>query len=41
MTPATANALIHDFVKLGILRETTGGKRNRVFTFHEYLGLFT
>ncbi len=40
VTPATANALIHDFVKLGILRETTGGKRNRVFTFHEYLSLF-
>lgn len=41
VTPATANAFIRDFVKLGILRETTGGKRNRVFTFHEYLNLFT
>lgn len=40
VTPATANAFIQDFVKLGILRETTGGKRNRVFTFHEYLSLF-
>ncbi len=40
VTPATANGFIHDFVKLGILRETTGGKRNRIFTFHEYLGLF-
>lgn len=40
VTPATANAFIQDFMKLGILRETTGGKRNRMFTFHEYLGLF-
>ena len=40
VTPATANVFIHDFVKLGILRETTGGKRNRVFTFYEYLSLF-
>ncbi len=40
VTPATANAFIKDFVKLGILRETTGGKRNRVFTFREYLSLF-
>jgi Fic family protein len=40
VTPATANAFIQDFVELGILRETTGGKRNRVFTFYEYLSLF-
>ena len=40
VTPATANALIRDFVKLGILSETTGGRRNRIFTFHEYLDLF-
>jgi Fic family protein len=41
VTPATSNAFIQDFVKLGILRETTGGKRNRIFTFAEYLELFT
>jgi Fic family protein len=41
VTPATANVFIKDFVTLGILREMTGGKRNRVFTFHEYLSLFT
>jgi Fic family protein len=40
VTPATANAFIRDFVRLGILREATGGKRNRVFTFHEYMNLF-
>jgi Fic family protein len=40
VTPATANVFIRDFVKLGILKETTGGKRNRMFTFQEYLSLF-
>jgi Fic family protein len=40
VTPATANVFIRDFVKLGVLKETTGGKRNRMFTFHEYLTLF-
>jgi Fic family protein len=41
VTPATANAFIQDFVKLGILIETTGGRRNRVFKFQEYLKLFS
>lgn len=41
VTPATANAFIQDFVKLGILNETTGGRRNRVFKFQEYLDLFS
>ncbi len=36
----TANALIQDFVRLGILRETTGAKRNRIFLFYDYLKLF-
>ncbi|MBU1297544.1 MAG: Fic family protein [Bacteroidetes bacterium] len=36
----TANALIQDFVQLGILRETTGAKRNRIFLFYDYLKLF-
>ncbi len=40
VTPATANGFIQDFVKLGILRETTGGKRNRIFPFNEYLDMF-
>ena len=41
VTPKTANILVQDFIRLSILRETTGGKRNRLFTFDEYLSLFT
>ena len=36
----TAAALIDDFVKLRILRELTGGKRNRLFIFDGYVRLF-
>lgn len=41
VSPATANTLIQDFIKLGILKEITGGKRYRIFSFEEYLKLFT
>lgn len=40
-TPKTANALIVDFVKNGILSEITGKQRNRLFVFKDYLSLFT
>jgi Fic family protein len=40
VTPATANAMIRDFVDLGILVEATGGLRNRRFVFKEYVHLF-
>ena len=36
----TANSIIADFIKLGILTERTGWKRNREFEFSEYLNLF-
>jgi|SRR5690554_930686 len=41
VTPATANSLIQDFINLGILKEITGGKRYRLFSFVDYLNLFT
>ena len=41
VSPKTANILLTDFVKLGILEETTGGKRNRIFKFTEILELFS
>lgn len=37
---STANRLVMDFVKLGILEEYTGYKRNRKFIFREYVNLF-
>ncbi len=37
---STALRLITDFVRLGILQESTGFKRNRVFIFHKYIELF-
>ena len=40
ITQPSANTLISQFEKIGILRETTGFKRNRSFVFSEYLDLF-
>lgn len=36
----TANNLISDFVKLGILEQLTERKRNRLFVFKEYIQIF-
>ena len=40
VTKQTANNLIKDFQNIGILKEQTGYKRNRIFVFQEYLRLF-
>jgi Fic family protein len=40
ITKPTANAIINEFLRLEILRETTGFKRNRIFVFETYLKLF-
>ena len=37
---STALRLIDDLIRLNILRETTGFKRNRVFSFQRYIALF-
>lgn len=36
----SANDLINEFVRVGILKEMTGQNRNRIFVFEEYLALF-
>ena len=41
VTPKTANELIQDLVDLKVLIEVTGSKRNRVFSFAEYVSLFS
>ena len=40
LTQKAANDLIKDFVRIGILHEIIGFKRNKVFVFEEYLSLF-
>lgn len=36
----TVNALLRDFMRLGVLRELTGATRNRLYVFEPYLALF-
>ena len=40
IAPSTANRLILDFQKEGILKELTGFKRNRKYIFREYFDIF-
>lgn len=39
-TPNTASALISDLLKHGVLVEVTKQRRNRLFVFRDYIGLF-
>lgn len=41
ITPQSANSLARTFEDAGIFREMTGYKRNRLFVFQEYVGLFS
>ena len=41
VTTKPANAIIQEFERLGILKEMTGYKRNRLFLFEDYYKLFT
>ena len=41
ITHQSASSLIRAFEKMEILRETTGRKKDRLFVFSEYLGLFS
>jgi len=41
LTPRAANNLVKAFIAQGILKETTGFQRNRVFMFQEYMKLFS
>lgn len=40
ITHQSASSLIRSFEEMGILREITGRKKDRLFVFSEYLGLF-
>ena len=40
VTPATANRLLSEMERTGILRERTGFSRNRLYELHEYLDIF-
>lgn len=41
ITQKTAGSLVDDLVSYGVLAEITGQRRNRLFVFKEYIGLFT
>ena len=40
LSPASAYKLIGDLERLGVLKEITGGKRGRTWTFEPYVKLF-
>jgi Fic family protein len=40
LSPASAYKLVADLERLGMLKEITGGKRGRTYTFEPYVKLF-
>jgi len=36
----TANSLVNEFARVGVLTETTGQRRNRTFSYRSYLSMF-
>ncbi len=40
LTPATIDRLLREFIRLGIVHEITGYRRNRIFFFKPYFDLF-
>ena len=40
LSPKAANDLVRVFVEQSILKETTGARRNRIFSFEEYIEMF-
>ncbi|NLV66056.1 MAG: Fic family protein, partial [Spirochaetes bacterium] len=40
LSPKAAYSLVESFINNGILKETTGYQRNRVFIFEEYVKMF-
>ena len=40
LSPRAANNLVQEFLAKGILKETTGYQRNRIFVFEEYMKVF-
>jgi Fe2+ or Zn2+ uptake regulation protein len=41
ISPATVNKALRYLEQLGIVRELTAGKRNRVFSYAKYLGIMS
>lgn len=39
LSPKASNDMIRDFIRIGVLKEITGYKRNRLFTFEPYFNI--
>lgn len=40
ISPKASNELMQELTKINVLKEITGGRRNRIFIYHEYVKLF-